>query len=311
MKLYLMSMTLCTLLAACGDKRPMTDQAKSFEAEIAEIKDAGVLQKRCASVDDEFSVAHAAVVTIGQKYPIFTIQGNVTDSEEHVLQIFGRAIVDPSTGLTHWASSGNERNILVVNPNNTLRNPSYYVGQHYFIKKDSGKNGFGAEVPVWVFGDPPEELAVAKQKRMAQELKRGMCTSRLQALKTAPVPIAQTPVQQAARPEEPTQPATQPTPSFDCAKASTSVERAICANSQLSRLDAALSNNVKNLIASDIGDGARADLRQSQRGWLEERNKCTTTECIKVAYEARMDAVCDIPVLSGVHPPCTSSDEVK
>ncbi len=33
--------------------------------------------------------------------------------------------------------------------------------------------------------------------------------------------------------------------------------------------------------------------------------------CIEAAYRSRVDDVCDYPVISGIHPSCTSSDEIK
>jgi uncharacterized protein len=98
--------------------------------------------------------------------------------------------------------------------------------------------------------------------------------------------------------------------SFDCGKASTFVEKAICSNRTLSALDEALSENYRYMLASNIGDGARSHLRKSQRNWLKERDKCTTVYCVEALYRERVDAVCEIPVLSGLHPICTSADEI-
>jgi uncharacterized protein len=99
--------------------------------------------------------------------------------------------------------------------------------------------------------------------------------------------------------------------SFDCAKASTFVEKAICTDSKLSRQDEVLGENYKYMLASNIGDGARKDLKSSQRTWIGGRNKCTDTECISNAYRKRIDEICDYPVLSGVHPTCVSAEEVE
>lgn len=100
-------------------------------------------------------------------------------------------------------------------------------------------------------------------------------------------------------------------PSFDCAKAASFSEKAICSDSLLGQLDGALSENYKYMLASDIGDGAKKDLKQTQKRWLAERNKCTSNQCLADAYKKRMDEICEYPVISGVHPICTSSDEVQ
>lgn len=100
-------------------------------------------------------------------------------------------------------------------------------------------------------------------------------------------------------------------PSFDCGKASIFSEKAICTDTLLGKLDGALAENYKYMLASDIGDGVRADLKATQKKWLAERNRCVDNQCLASAYRKRIDEVCEYPVISGVHPICTSSDEIK
>ena len=74
--------------------------------------------------------------------------------------------------------------------------------------------------------------------------------------------------------------------SFDCGKAASNVEKLICGNAELSKLDENLNNAYLRVIA-------RSDVKQkaidSQRQWLKnERNVCRSTECIKIAYEKRI-----------------------
>jgi uncharacterized protein len=99
--------------------------------------------------------------------------------------------------------------------------------------------------------------------------------------------------------------------SFGCTKASTSVEKSICSDPLLGKLDDALSENYKYTLASAIGNGARKDLKATQKKWLSNRNKCTNNNCLTEAYRKRVDEVCDYPVISGVHPICTYSDDIK
>lgn len=101
------------------------------------------------------------------------------------------------------------------------------------------------------------------------------------------------------------------TPSFDCGKASTFVEKSICSVNVLGNLDGAMAENYKYMKASDIGDGAKSDLTSTQKQWMLERNKCTSIECVETAYRKRIDEICEYPVISGVHPACTMSDEIK
>lgn len=97
--------------------------------------------------------------------------------------------------------------------------------------------------------------------------------------------------------------------SFDCNKASTPIEKAICSDPLLGKLDDALTQNYKRMLAANIGDGAKSDLRATQKAWMAARNKCTNNSCIAEAYRQRVDAICDYPVISGAHPGCTSSEE--
>jgi hypothetical protein len=100
-------------------------------------------------------------------------------------------------------------------------------------------------------------------------------------------------------------------PSFDCTKANSFAENTVCKSQLLSRLDSALGGNYKAMLAANIGDGARRDLRETQRKWIAERDKCTTEYCLTALYRERVDAVCDYPVESGIHPGCKFSSEIE
>jgi uncharacterized protein YecT (DUF1311 family) len=124
----------------------------------------------------------------------------------------------------------------------------------------------------------------------------------------APTP-PQTPAPVAEKVQSPPQESW--SPSFDCAKASTFAEKSICTDTLLGKFDGALAENYKYMLASDIGDGARNDLKATQRKWLLERNKCTDNQCLANAYRKRIDEVCEYPVVSGLHPDCTNSGAIK
>lgn len=163
------------------------------------------------------------------------------------------------------------------------------TGQPYGPKKLEAENGDLAK---------PTELPLT-QKPTEQPI-------------TQPAPVAapnpaQAPVAEKVQPS----PQASWSPSFDCAKASTFSEKAICTDTLLGKLDGALAENYKHMLASDIGDGARNDLKATQRRWLAERNKCTDNQCLASAYRKRIDEVCEYPVISGAHPVCTNSDEIK
>jgi len=74
--------------------------------------------------------------------------------------------------------------------------------------------------------------------------------------------------------------------SFDCSKATSLVERTICADRELSNLDSKLGNLYKEKKASN------PDIGSSQREWLRGiRNACSSTECLKSAYLERISEI--------------------
>jgi len=73
---------------------------------------------------------------------------------------------------------------------------------------------------------------------------------------------------------------------FDCAKASTAVEKLICSDAQLSDLDGQLARAYKRVLESP-GDPRR--VRSEQKAWLTtERNKCADVPCLVGAYQRRL-----------------------
>lgn len=98
--------------------------------------------------------------------------------------------------------------------------------------------------------------------------------------------------------------------SFDCKKAGTFVEKEICADATLSKLDDALTANYRMMMGSNLGDGG-AGLKKEQRAWLAKRNKCATNKCLTDLYRERVDSVCEAPVVTGLHPICTEASEVQ
>jgi uncharacterized protein len=87
--------------------------------------------------------------------------------------------------------------------------------------------------------------------------------------------------------------------SFDCAKASTKVEKMICDNPEISMLDDELSASYKTALQ----DEQQAEsIRQAQKQWLKERNRCADADCVKRVYVARLQALSLAPVKSDSKP---------
>jgi uncharacterized protein len=74
--------------------------------------------------------------------------------------------------------------------------------------------------------------------------------------------------------------------SFDCEKASSTVERRICANEQLSTLDEHLGRYYKSALAQ-VGRATDC-LKADQRRWLKKRNACADDACIEDSLLRRL-----------------------
>lgn len=71
--------------------------------------------------------------------------------------------------------------------------------------------------------------------------------------------------------------------SFDCAKASTDVEKMICADVELSSLDEQLAKTYKASMERVVDISG---LKKEQREWLKLRNTCKNETCLKYSYGA-------------------------
>jgi uncharacterized protein len=76
--------------------------------------------------------------------------------------------------------------------------------------------------------------------------------------------------------------------SFDCTKASTRVERLICADAELSRLDSELGRVYADARRSRENPER---LLTQQRVWLEQRDRCRTSDCLADLYRQRIAAL--------------------
>jgi len=86
-------------------------------------------------------------------------------------------------------------------------------------------------------------------------------------------------------------------PSFDCARASTAVERTICKMPELARADRALSDAYVALLGR-LGGPAREHLQKDQQRWVAKRDRaCTASaflgieDCLKGLYGNRLQAL--------------------
>ena len=73
--------------------------------------------------------------------------------------------------------------------------------------------------------------------------------------------------------------------SFDCTKAASQVEKLICAEDEISRLDDELAAAYR---AASGAPGAADQVRRDQRQWLAVRNACGDRACIQSAYDRHL-----------------------
>ena len=76
--------------------------------------------------------------------------------------------------------------------------------------------------------------------------------------------------------------------SFDCGKATTKMEKMICADEDLSKLDEKLAEAYKTALHSEKQPNV---LQQAQQQWLTKRNDCVAVSCAKHAYETRLQTL--------------------
>ena len=77
-------------------------------------------------------------------------------------------------------------------------------------------------------------------------------------------------------------------PSFNCARASTRVERLICGNTYLGQLDREMARAYQVLQTQVPASELRA-LRADQRTWLADRDACVSVDCLIVASQDRIE----------------------
>jgi len=77
-------------------------------------------------------------------------------------------------------------------------------------------------------------------------------------------------------------------PSFDCAKASTRVERMICDNPRIAELDSELAAAYRIALRDAPWASANRRIREEQKAWVAERNRCRDPRCLRQSYRQRI-----------------------
>ena len=134
--------------------------------------------------------------------------------------------------------------------------------------------------PDTVASTPPtvdQGVSAARQEQVPQEATAAPTSHEAVQSTAPPVPPPVVNVSAAIR------------PSFNCALATTVIEHLICKDQRLAGLDIQLSNVYKNAAAASADKNV---LRAAQLRWLtNERNRCTTVECLSTNYEQRISTL--------------------
>jgi uncharacterized protein YecT (DUF1311 family) len=84
--------------------------------------------------------------------------------------------------------------------------------------------------------------------------------------------------------------------SFDCDKAKSAVEKMICANAELSKLDEEMAGVYKTTLAGST----TGTIKNIQKEWLKARNQCKDVACLKSSYGQQITALRQsTPIISG------------
>lgn len=83
-----------------------------------------------------------------------------------------------------------------------------------------------------------------------------------------------------------------PVASFDCQKAGTPTEKAICSDVALARLDRSLADSYTQALSWASDEAEKTKIRDAQRTWIGERNACgADVGCLTGGYDARLEAL--------------------
>ncbi|MBS1212631.1 MAG: hypothetical protein H6R26_1248 [Proteobacteria bacterium] len=76
--------------------------------------------------------------------------------------------------------------------------------------------------------------------------------------------------------------------SFDCRRAGSRIDKIICSDENLSRLDETMSRAYKKTLSLAIQPDK---VKREQRAWIKSRNACVDQACVAQAYRTRIDAL--------------------
>lgn len=142
----------------------LLESSKSIRADYKDkIVD---LDKELNDLNKEISTIGANIEAIDKKHPLFIISGEPRNRDSKGVFVWGIA-VGFMGDFSQLGALPQKSNIYVVNPKTPFNN-LYYKGEHYFLKKGTGTNAFGAKVPVWIYGDMPSKSKERRKELIAE-----------------------------------------------------------------------------------------------------------------------------------------------
>jgi uncharacterized protein YecT (DUF1311 family) len=162
------------------------------------------------------------------------------------------------------------------------------------LRKGLRKEDYQLICEIQSFNQRTTQLRALAPKEVAGE----NATQASQTTSMAVTPAPQSPSNSTAStaPSEPNQKISElPKPSFDCSRASTRSEKAICANARLAVLDAELAVIYRGVLRSNVSDNTKFQFVGSQKHWIAERDECTNDGCLEQIYRSRAAMICDDP----------------
>jgi hypothetical protein len=114
------------------------------------------LQEKISLIDSEMMKLSEQYDKLMVEHPAFHISGDIKDRSDTSVSVWGTA-VPGDNDLSRMGTLTKDGHVHIINAPKESIIGSTYIGQRYYIEKRTGKNGFGAAVPVYVFGDAPSK----------------------------------------------------------------------------------------------------------------------------------------------------------
>lgn len=151
------------VLSGCGSSDQISPETKSSSVSKNFQKTKEGLKTAIETCYKKYNKVAIEYKEMKDKHPRFSIYGLIIDRGKKNLIVWGRAIPDGDSNV--MGALYNDSSIVVKNYDEAGIFHNYYsCDNHYFVEKRKGKNAFGMEIPMWVFGSEPKEREKTRLK---------------------------------------------------------------------------------------------------------------------------------------------------